>query len=136
MTNLMPDGFVVLAGSTALRAERASQDKHVRRNPVCPDLADSESLTRWQTTEGRKWSSVELTRSIYGWTVRATSGCDNFALLAGTRERGGPLDGSFKAALTWAWNWVEQDEPRRYAYTRDYDLNQDEAAVRLLATGR
>jgi hypothetical protein len=106
MANPMPEGFVMIAG------EQARTDENQSRN------ATSRTLTGWQETNGRFWSSVEVMESIYGWYVRATSGLDGFAIMAATKQRGGPLDGTFEAAAQWAINWCEQDSKRRYAYVR------------------
>jgi len=131
--DLMPAAFHLLFGAAARREETAAQLAAVKPSAYAPGLADSQSLTRWQETAGRRWSSVVLVHSIYGWTVRASSGLDGFALLAATRERGGRLDGTFVDAAKWAAEWVEMDTAHRYAYVRAYDLTRDETATGIVA---
>lgn len=123
----MPEGFKVVAGEAARRAENASRDARCKPSRFAPGSVDSDSLVRWQEYEGRKWRSVEIVSSMYGWSVRASSGLDGFALLAGARN--GELDGSMADAIRWAKTWVGDNE-YRYAYVRTYMLSpEDEAAI-------
>jgi len=130
---LIPPAFHLLFGAAARRSETAAMYAAVQPSKWAPGSVDSKSLMRWQETEGRLWRSVELVKSIYGWTVRASSGLDGFALMAATKERGGRLDGSFVDAAKWAAEWVALYPERRYAYVRAYDLSQDETATGIVA---
>ena len=128
----MPPSFHLLVGEQARRDETASMYANVRMSEYDPTKAESQSLTAWQASTGRQWRSVELCKSIHGWTVRAGSGLDGFALLAATRERGGRLDGTFENALEWATAWCDQDPAHRYAYVREYDLREEPDTLRFV----
>jgi hypothetical protein len=114
--------IVVVAGRTAHEAESASRAVNVKPSTYRPGCLDTETLIAWQTGVGRRWRSVQVCRSKYGWCVRATSGLDGFALLAGSRD--GYLDGTFKDALRWANEWVAQDPEHRYAYCWPSDAKE------------
>lgn len=128
----MPPSFFLLVGEQARRDETAHMLANVRPSTYAPGSSDSQSLTRWQETAGRQWTSCELVKSIYGWGVRAASGLDGFAILAATRDRGGRLDGTFEDALEWATVWCEQDPTRRYAFVREYDLREEPDTLRFV----
>ena len=128
----MPPSFYLLVGEQARRDETAHMLASVRPSTFMPGASDSQSLSRWQETAGRQWSSVEVQRSIYGWCVRASSGLDGFQLLACTKERGGRLDGTFENALEWATEWCAQDPTHRYAYVREFDLSSEPDTLRFV----
>jgi hypothetical protein len=119
----------IVAGHEAHAAEQAEYDRvaprpqYVQRDgTVVFGFRDSEALCRAQIRS--PYTSVDLSKSIYGWSVRAGSGLQNFALLACTSHRGGSLDGTYAAALGWAERWVAEDPKRRYAFTRG-DVPED-----------
>src|SRR5687767_14614927 len=106
---LMTDAFLLVAGSEARRAENASRNAAAKPSKYAPDSVDSKSLVAWQEQEGRKWRSVEVVSTMRGWSVRASSGLDNFALLY--------VAESFTDAIAWCRRWVEEDA-YRYAFVR------------------
>lgn len=111
----------VIAGASVLAEMAADRDATVLRStrPGREDCYDSHTLCRHQERmHGRGIRGGELVKSMYGWTVRADSGCQDFCILAGTTQRGGPLDGSLEAAEQWSVRWVNEDPTRRYVWAR------------------
>lgn len=110
-----PLHFTVVCGvdvAEALDRERALKVKQSATRPGC---FESESLCAWQrSVNGRGFRDVELVKSIYGWSVRAGSGLQDFALLASSRQ--GQLDGSLEDAVRWATRWCNENPERRYAW--------------------
>lgn len=103
---LNTEHFVLLAGNPA------KWDEETRR---LPDRG--ESLCALQVDQHRRGRrSASLTWSIYGWYIRAGSNLESPEVLAHTRERGGPLDGSFEAALEWGTAWADADPENREFY--------------------
>lgn len=122
----MPEGFVMLAGEEARKAENASRDANVAPSWTHPGSKDSTSLVSWQENAGRAWRSVEVVSTLRGFSVRATSGLDNFALLH--------VASDFQDAVRWARAWVAEAPASRYAYTRTYvlrDIPGDVVAMAL-----
>lgn len=115
---------IIIDGQAAYQAERQSRDVSVKPSAYRPGCLDTETLIKWQTSPSNTWKSVQLVNTKYGWSVRATSGIDNFALLAG--KRCGNVDGSYEDAARWASAWVAQDPRNRYAYTTAFELGQPE----------
>lgn len=113
------NNFEVVAGEKAFRAERTSMANEITDR--------DQSLIQWQETTGRQWRAAELCKSIYGWSVRASSGLDGFALMAGTRS--GDLDGSYEAAVAWVIRWCENDPDHRYAFVRKSALAREVASA-------
>jgi hypothetical protein len=111
--------FTIVAGQRAYQAEQDSKSANVKPSSYMPGCWETESLVRWQAGAGREWRSAQLVKSVYGWSVRATSGLDGFAILAGCRR--GELDGTFADALRWVESWVAQDPTSRYAYLGGLD---------------
>ena len=105
-----PKHCIVIAGHDvheAIEAEQAVED-----------------LCRVQEKQAaRGILGARLVRSMYGWSVRYDSGLQNWDLLAGMRN--GMLDGSFKAAVEWAEQWVAQDPTRRYAWASRREVKRD-----------
>lgn len=100
----------------ALEAEKERIVPHSKR-PGMEQYFESEPLCAWQRDCHRRgFRSVELVKSIYGWSVRSASGLDDFALLAGSRN--GELDSTFADAQRYAQEWAAQDKERRYAFVR------------------
>lgn len=88
----------------------------------------SDALCDWQVAVARRgYREAELVKSIYGWSVRAASGLENFALLASCRAS--QVDGSFEDAVRWARAWAAQDPARRWVTCSRAD---DGAAVEML----
>lgn len=105
---LDPRYFRVLAGDAVVAQQRAELE-------ALPDRGTS--LTAWQEAQHRAdIRGVEVVESAYGWSVRAASGLDDFALLASVRR--GNVDGTWAAAEAFAVAWVAEDPARRFAFTR------------------
>lgn len=66
----------------------------------------------------RGFRSAKLTKSMYGWSVRAGSGLDNFELLY--RAQNG--DGSIEAAIAWGVAWAKRDPEHREFFALADDL--------------
>lgn len=74
------------------------------------------ALCRAQERHSREGiRGAKLVESIYGWSVRADSGMQDFSILAGSRD--GTLDGSWDDAERFVRAWVAEDPTRRYAWT-------------------
>lgn len=109
---LKQDWMVIVAGEPLVDAMTAEQKATVAFTGFGYDSEDLCALQRSRASKGIM--GVELVRSIYGWSVRADSGLQDFALLAGK----GQLDGMLEDATRWAKAWVEQDPSKRYAWYR------------------
>lgn len=108
--------ITIVAGQDAWDAAQASKEQHVRPSETRRGCWESESLVRWQQGVGRRWEGVELCQSVYGWSVRSSSGLDNFALLASSRYK--QVDGTYEDAIRWAERWIAQEPGFRYAFKR------------------
>lgn len=108
---------IVVAGQGVEAALHAEREHLIPKSGHWSGCYQSEPLCAWQRRcSERGFRDVELVQSIYGWSVRAGSGMDGFALLAGSRS--GALDGTYEDAVRWATKWCADDPERRYAWRR------------------
>ncbi len=115
--------YTVIAGNPAKWDEETL--KRCRPGKVEGTVA-SEDLCAVQVDQHNKGRrGAVLTRTIYGWSVRADSGLENFKLLAGKMSRA--------EAIAWGTKWVAEDPDRRefYATNKDLALTDEEAAKPL-----
>jgi hypothetical protein len=109
----------ILFGSDVFSALEAEKIARVPRSLIpgrqyCFQSAPLCDLQSEQHSRGIR--CAEIVKSIYGWSVRAGSGLDNFRLLAGSRD--GTLDGSHEAAVHYAQTWQACDPANRYVFER------------------
>ena len=114
---LDPKHFVVVAGQDLVEELRVAR----QAVPQSPFGYASGHLVKLQEMESRRGiRGAEIVESNYGFSVRAASGLQNFALLASSRAK--QVDGSLEDAVRWAKAWVAQDPTKRYAYHRTNPL--------------
>jgi hypothetical protein len=109
----------ILFGSEVFSALESEKIARVPRSliPGRRDCFQSAPLCDLQYEQHQRGiRCAEIVKSIYGWTVRAGSGLDNFRLLAGSRD--GTLDGSHEAAVYYAKAWQARDPSNRYVFER------------------
>lgn len=113
-TMLDPTHFEIVAGERVVEELRAQQEAII---PWTGYGYASDNLCALQRTwDERGIRGAQLTQSIYGWSVRADSGLQDFALLAGKRM--GNVDGTLEGAVAWARAWAARDPKRRYVWKR------------------
>jgi hypothetical protein len=109
--------ITIVAGQDVREGQIRRRDQYCRPGSL-PNTYNSNDLTQFQHAERRSgYADVELVKTIYGWSVRAGSGLDNFALLASARSE--QVDGSWESALAWATQWCQRAKRYRYAWTRE-----------------
>jgi hypothetical protein len=107
---LNTQAYVLLAG------DPSAWDEQFRRL-AGPDAGDLLAMQREQHERGKR--SAELVRDGHGaWYVRSPSSLDSNSILAQIIVRGGTLDGTIWAAVTWGVEWALADPRNRefYAY--------------------
>lgn len=111
---LDPAHFDIIAGEWVVKAMNKEIEMRV---PMTGSGRHSDSLVKVQQDfSQRGYLGVEIVCSLYGHSVRADSGLQGFALLAGKRL--GNVDGSYESAEAWAKAWAAQDPSRRYVWKR------------------
>ena len=81
-------------------------------------LGDRSLIETQEDQHRRGRRTAQLVHGIYGWYVRAASSLDTPQVLANTQHRGGPLDGSYAAALAWGAAWACADPGNRELVVR------------------
>lgn len=115
--------WVIVVGTDV---EKSLQMDKLSRVPLVdhpPGCFESEPLCQWQADKhAQGYACCVLQPTIYGWSVRAQSGLDGFAILAGVRS--GELDGSLDSAVRWARAWCAQFPARRHCVVHKDRLTQ------------
>jgi hypothetical protein len=104
---------------TLLAGRPEEWDEEVRQQANCPTdqnvPINLPKLQEDQRNRGRR--SVEVVKSTYGWTVRCSSGLDDFQLVAGScHDVHWP--GTYAAAAAWGINWANEDPANRECFVR------------------
>jgi hypothetical protein len=120
LTDVLPDAFLLLAGEDNLRAQRTQERA----------LMDAGySLPQAQEREQSGVIGINLVRSIYGWSVRYSSGLQNFGLIRPSRlpDSHGPRPfveefADYLEARAYAIEWSRSY--KGYAYVSRGDLER------------
>lgn len=101
-------GHRIIAGADVYSAMASEREAAVRATAT---IYGSEALPRFQIMNHAV--GCNLVKSMYGWSVRYSSGLYNFELLASCRCN--QLDGTLEDAEHFAKEWVAKDPTHRYA---------------------
>ncbi len=110
MPNVAVAGHELFAAVQAERAGALEAQHAVRRAGHVSDR-----LVEVQVEQSRRGiRGARLVHTDYGWSVRADSGLQDFALLASARRK--QVDGTLEDAERFAKEWVAADPAHRYAW--------------------